>query len=195
MWHIVVFTTLFIFCLAGCNKEPEAVGTAVHARDTAAIVQTMMALKNKDDQRIFSDTTEPEDDDADGYNELAHESNRILTRSEYNEDLEDIFNIKRPGKSSIKQYPYSKEQLFGIWVIDPGPDEPHATFELTAQSFYVVDYDGDGSMPYEIVKDSITIYYNDFIQKGKIIDSKNPERLIIHWEEADQPTTYYTWKF
>lgn len=130
-----------------------------------------------------------------GYNELANDANlKTFTISEYNTDDESIPNIQRPDKSEIINSSIPTTQLFGIWVQDPSPETPHATFKLTEKSFYVVDYDGDGAMPYIINGDSITVYYNDFVLKGILLPSKEKEQLTIHWNNSKKPTVYYVWK-
>ena len=68
--------------------------------------------------------------------------------------------------------------LFGIWASDP--DGPHADFELTKKSFYVVDYDGDGAMPYILNHDTIKVFYEDYVRVG-IIKSVTKDTLKIDW--------------
>jgi hypothetical protein len=48
-------------------------------------------------------------------------------------------------------------------------------------------------MPYLLNQDSLTIFYNDFIKKGKIV-SVSKDNLKIHWDEAERPTEYVEWK-
>lgn len=80
--------------------------------------------------------------------------------------------------------------LFGIWTYDP--KGPHADFHLSRKSFYVVDYDGNGEMPYLIHKDSIKVFYNDFTSVG-IITYVTNDSLIIDWDNSGN--MYYTkWK-
>ena len=64
---------------------------------------------------------------------------------------------------------------------------------MNKNEFFVVDYDGDGAMPYILNKDSLTIFYNDFIQKGLIV-SISKETLIICWDHTGKPTKYIEWK-
>ena len=115
---------------------------------------------------------------------------RIYTISEYNTDLENE-NIERPEKTLIKNPTVDTTNLFKIWTLDP--NGPHADFRFNKTEFYVVDYDGDGAMPYILHQDSLTIFYNDFIQKGRII-SVGMDTLKIHWTESEIPTTYTEWK-
>jgi hypothetical protein len=58
----------------------------------------------------------------------------------------------------------------------------------------VVEYDGDGDMPYEVDGDRLIVYYNDFILRGRIVDATNTEPLVIHWDAQAEPTTYYKWE-
>ena len=139
-----------------------------------------------------SQQTEKDTIELDRYDELADEQNRKrYTVSEYNTDIASNENIERPTKSQIIHSAVDTTLLFGIWTLDP--NGPHADFWLTAEDFYVVDYDGDGSMPYILKKDSIEIFYNDFKQKGKIV-AVTSDSLSIHWEEAALPTTYVKWE-
>ena len=87
----------------------------------------------------------------------------------------------------IRNLQIDTSQAFGIWTQDPSG--PHADFWLTAKSFYVVDYDGDGAMPYILEKNKITIFYNDFIQKGTIT-STSQDILKIKWSDMDRETEY-----
>lgn len=129
-----------------------------------------------------------------GYDELSNEDNKEnFVVSEYNTDLPDVPNIKRPLSSRIKNFKFAKNELFKSWVENPSIDTPNTTFVIDGKCFYVADYDGDGSMPYDINNDSLIVYFNDFIKRGKIIElSKN--NLIIHWNGAKKPTRYYEWK-
>ncbi len=125
-----------------------------------------------------------------GYNELANTDNRqSFSISDFNTDNPDIKNIDRPKMSTIKTN-LDTALLFGIWTSDP--DGPHANFELTSKSFFVVDYDGDGDMPYELNGNKIKIYYNDFIQEGKII-SVDKDTLKIQWKDFGNINSFVRW--
>jgi hypothetical protein len=125
-----------------------------------------------------------------GYNELANPDNRkSFSISDFNTDNQEIKNIDRPSTSTIKTQ-LDTTLLFGIWTTDP--DGPHADFWLTSKSFLVVDYDGDGAMPYELTDDEIKIYYNDFIQEGKVI-SVDKDTLKIMWKEYENINKYVKW--
>ncbi|WP_042506174.1 hypothetical protein [Algibacter lectus] len=112
---------------------------------------------------------------------------KSLTSSEYNTDYSEIENIERPEKTIIRNLAIDTSKAFGIWTQDP--NGPHADFWLTEKSFYVVDYDGDGAMPYILDKNEITIFYKDFVQKGRITSTEN-DTLKIKWSDNEQATEY-----
>jgi hypothetical protein len=117
--------------------------------------------------------------------------NRIVeTVSEKNTDIESVQNIEQPKQSKIINPKFDSKLLFGIWTYDP--DGPHADFQLTKKSFYVVDYDGNGDMPYLINQDTIKVYYNDFISVG-IIKNATKDTLKIDWDE-NGIINYVKWK-
>ncbi|TQO37032.1 hypothetical protein GQ41_1623 [Arenibacter algicola] len=141
----------------------------------------------KSDADLKTDT-ELKGDTINVYNELANtENKKTLTISEYNTDNSKIKNIERPEKSIFRNLEIDTTKLFDIWTQDP--NGPHADFWLTKDSFYVVDYDGDGAMPYILDKNEITIFYNDFIQKGIITSTKN-DTLKILWTDIEVETEY-----
>jgi hypothetical protein len=123
------------------------------------------------------------------------ETTKTLTYSKFepvskkNTDMDSIKNVKRPNKSQIIDPSFSIKTLFGIWVINPAG--PVADFELDKNSFFVADYDGDGSMPYLLHKDSITVYYNDYIARG-LIKKSTKDSLTISWDNGE-PTNYVKW--
>lgn len=142
----------------------------------------------------YSDMAEnaSEKDSLKGYNQLADEQNKKpYSISEYNTDLGEFQNISRPKRSEIIDPSIDTAQLFKIWTLDL--NGPHADFWFKRNEFFVVDYDGDGAMPYILKGDSLTVFYNDFIQKGKII-SVGKNVLKIYWNESDRPTEYVEWK-
>lgn len=125
-----------------------------------------------------------------GYNELANPANReSFCISDYNTDNPDVTNIPRPKVSTIRTQ-LDTNLLFGIWTVDP--EGPHADFQLTSKSFFVVDYDGDGDMPYELQGQKLKIYYNDFIQEGQIF-TVSKDTLKIIWKDFDNVRDYVRW--
>jgi hypothetical protein len=127
-----------------------------------------------------------------GYNELANDEGRThYPISEYNTDLEEVENIERPAQTLIVDPTIDTAQLFRIWTLNPVG--PHADFWIKREHFYVVDYDGNGGMPYILKGDSITIFYNDFIEKGRIVKITK-DSLTVWWDGIDQPTGYIEWR-
>jgi hypothetical protein len=126
-----------------------------------------------------------------GYDELANpDSLKAFAISDYNTDNPDVKNIARPDKPIINTS-LDTALLFGIWTSDP--DGAHADFDFTRKSFYIVDYDGNGDMPYHLIGDQLTIYYNDFIQEGQIL-SVTRDTLKLRWKDYDEPNFYVRWK-
>jgi len=93
-------------------------------------------------------------------------------------------------KNSITNPKFNPESLYGIWTVDN--NGPHADFELTEKSFYVVDYDGDGDMPYTLNHDTLTIMYTDYNSIG-IIKKVVKDTMVINWNNGTD-VTYVTWK-
>ena len=85
---------------------------------------------------------------------------------------------------------YSPESLYGIWTLDN--NGPHADFELTKKSFYVVDYDGDGNMPYTLKGDTLTVMYADYKSTG-VLKKVVKDTMVINWDNSGD-IVYITWK-
>ncbi len=100
-------------------------------------------------------------------------------------DNTDEMPGERP-EESIADTQLDTTLLFETWTSDP--EAPHADFVFSPKSFYIVDYDGDGDMPYELKGDHLKIYYDDFIQYGEIL-SVTKDSLAIRWRDAD--VAYY----
>ena len=104
----------------------------------------------------------------------------------------EIENIERPEKTIIRNLAVDTTKVFGIWTQDS--NGPHADFWLTKKSFYVVNYDGDGAMPYVLEKNEITLFYDDYIQKGLITSAEN-DTLKIKWSDHKNETKYVKFKY
>ena len=92
--------------------------------------------------------------------------------------------------NNITNSKFDLELLYGIWTVDN--NGPHADFELTEKSYYVVDYDGDGTMPYNIKNNTIIVKYPDYNNIG-IIKKAVKDTLVINWNNGID-VTYFTWK-
>jgi len=85
-------------------------------------------------------------------------------------------NSAEGGVMKSKREPIDTALLFGIWTADP--EGPHTDFRWTKKSFFIVDYDGNGDMPFELIDRKLKIYFNDFSQEGNI-QSVGKDSLII----------------
>lgn len=106
-----------------------------------------------------------------------------------NIDSESVNNISKPKKSNIIHSKYLLHNIFGIWTYDL--TGPHADFQLDKKAFFIVDYDGDGSMPYVLNHDTLKVYYDDFVTIG-IIKKANNDSLSIVWD-ANRVIHYVRW--
>jgi hypothetical protein len=82
-------------------------------------------------------------------------------------------------------------KLFNVWSIDP--NGPHADFWITQNEFYIADFDGNGSMRYNLWGDSIEVFYPDNLMKGRITFVSN-DTLKIIWDNFPTPIVYSAWK-
>ena len=112
--------------------------------------------------------------------ESGKEAKIIQTVTEKNTEIEKVKKTERQKQSKIINPKFDLELLFGIWTYDP--EGPHADFELTKKSFYVVDYDGDGNMPYIINQDTLKVFYKDYVSVG-IIKGVTKDTLKIDWDK------------
>ena len=69
-------------------------------------------------------------------------------------------------KSTIINPSFPLKDLFGVWTLDP--HGPHADFELDSLSFFIVDYDGEGSMAYTLHADTLKIDYGNYLSVNMI---------------------------
>lgn len=106
--------------------------------------------------------------------------NKTTVVEKVSEKNTNIEKVERPKQSKIVNPKFDLNLLFGIWTYDP--NGPHADFELTKKSFYVVDYDGNGDMPYIINHDTIKVYYKDYEIVG-LIRSVTKDTLKIDWDK------------
>ena len=70
-------------------------------------------------------------------------------------------------ESRIEYSPFPPERLFGVWVLDL--TAPHADIWLDADWFYAAEADDEGNRPYRILHDSLKVYYEHYVAKGRIV--------------------------
>jgi hypothetical protein len=104
-------------------------------------------------------------------------------------DTDQFKNIERPT-TSVVNTSLDTTLLYATWTSDP--DGPHADFVFSKKSFFIVDSDGDGSMPYYLTDKKLKIFYNDFIQEGEIVYLAK-DTLKIRWDQAEMDDSYVKW--
>jgi hypothetical protein len=159
----------------------------------AIFLLTLSSCKDKanESKKKFADSTLSDKSHNPGYNELANPNNeKSFPISDYNTDNKDLKNIIRPSKSVINST-IDTSILFSIWTSDPSG--PHADFVFSGKSFFVVDYDGNGDMPYILIDKKLKVFYNDFVQEGEII-SVSKDTLKIKWKDYEFINNYVKWK-
>lgn len=95
------------------------------------------------------------------------------------------------SKPTLKNQDIDTAELFGIWTIDP--EGPHADFWLTKDSYYIVDYDGNGHMTYELDGRTLTVNFDDGPYVVNILSTAN-DTLRVYNKEYDSETVYTRWK-
>jgi|GEM_PF-972886 len=153
---------------------------------------TEVEINSKNDNQEIAPLNREDDSIMRHYIYIANLNNEIPEGNPYIEDIESIKNIDRPSRSYIKESTFSTSNLFGVWGRE---NEPVSDFRIDAKTFDAADYFGNGNMPYIIYKDSIIIFYNDFISKGKIVYNSS-DSLAIKWKanEEDYIQGYSRWK-
>ncbi|WP_209143336.1 MULTISPECIES: protein kinase family protein [Chitinophaga] len=102
-------------------------------------------------------------------------------------------NAERPGSSTIRTT-LDTGLLLRTWVAHPGPEAPHADFQISKEHFFIVDFDGDGAMPYKLEDRKLTIYYPEYIAECEIL-LLNKDSLKIMWSDYPEgPVVYTIWK-
>lgn len=132
---------------------------------------------------------------------LTHDLGQYVLKS-YNVFLRELEYINHktlvlPNRLTDKNKPTFKDlavdttELFGIWTIDP--DGPHADFWLTKDSYYIVDYDGNGHKTYELNGRTLTLFLEDGEYAMEILSTDN-DTLRTYNEEYNSETVYTRWK-
>lgn len=103
-------------------------------------------------------------------------------------DVESLKNINRPSKSYVLKPKFDTNCLYHVW--GGFNDEPVSDFRIDKEFIDIAEYDGNANMPYIWIKDSLYIFYNDFVRKGKIIKLNN-DTLMIAWHKWDSIISQY----
>lgn len=184
----VILSMLFWSCEGG--QRPVYSSRTDHTKDDS-MAKSPTADETKEVRRTPLEVDTVEKNRGFGPDELTDQyDRRVFAVSVYNTDMPDVSHISRPSQSSIANFGFDTSHLFKIWTLYP--DGPHASFRVDADEFFVVDYDGDGSMPYEIDGRLIKVYYNDFKKQG-LINRLTRDTLIINWKDAGKPAVYSVW--
>ena len=121
------------------------------------------------------------------------------SRNEFLKELEYINHqtLVLPNRLSDKNKPTFKDlavdttELFGVWTIDP--EGPHADFWLTKDSYYIVDYDGNGHVNYELNGRTLKIFFEEGEQVMEIISTSN-DTLRTYSNEYEIEYLFTRWK-
>jgi hypothetical protein len=142
---------------------------------------------NSKDQQVTVDSTSSELRTFDvDLNEPLKEATTELTLADLEED-----SIAKPDWPIFKNIEVDTTELFGIWTVDP--KGPHADFWLTKDSYYVVDYDGVGDMPYILNGRTITIFFEHGKQVLEILSTSN-DTLRTFSKEYEYEAVYTRWE-
>ncbi len=96
-----------------------------------------------------------------------------------------------PVVTSRIEYPrFPVEWLLGIWALNL--EAPHADIWLDEDWFYAEETDNEGNRPYRILDDSITIYYQNFTARGRIIHATG-DTLVLRINDGED-ATYLRWR-
>jgi len=105
----------------------------------------------------------------------------------YSAGTSEIVNIEQPEKTIFLDLEIDTTKLFGTWIQDP--TAPFADFHVTKESFNIVDFDGEGEMPYILEKNEIIVFYRNVGHKGIITSTKN-DTLKIRWSDNEKEIGY-----
>ncbi len=97
-----------------------------------------------------------------------------------------LFSCKS-DKSDNENLEIDTSLLYGVWAFNKS--DPHAVFMINKDEYYLVDYDGDGSINYTLEGKELKIFYDGSMQWGKIT-SVTQDSLKIKWRDTDIETKY-----
>jgi hypothetical protein len=125
----------------------------------------------------MEERTQPQKNDRLNDHQLVDEqSKNTPTVSKCDIDLESE-NMTKCRNMIINNPIIDTTYLSKIWTLDP--NGPQADFWFKRTEYYVVDYYGNGAMPYKLDRDSLTIAHTDFIRKGRIVSVGNDTLKFI----------------
>lgn len=105
----------------------------------------------------------------------------------YSSGNREIVNNEQPEKTIFLNLEIDTTKLFGTWIQDP--TAPFADFHVSKKSFNIVDYDGEGEIPYILEKKEIIVFYRNAGHKGIITSTEN-DTLKIKWSDNEKETGY-----
>jgi len=122
---------------------------------------------------------------------IKSDSTQIILRGEVNNAIK--FNRKvtndHPLFDTIINSNYSLSQLKGIWLKN-GNEELNG-LKFSDNGLYVLGIPGNRNIRYNIIKDTITLYRDNYYFKAKgIIKKLNDTELHIKWAENNKITSY-----
>ena len=122
---------------------------------------------------------------------IKRDSSQIILRGEVNDAIK--FNRKvidnRPLFDTIINSKYSLSKLKGIWLKN-GIEKLNG-LKFNDNGLYVLGIPGNRYIRYNITKDTITLYRDDYYFTAKgIIKKLNDTELNIKWEENNKITYY-----
>jgi hypothetical protein len=91
------------------------------------------------------------------------------------------------NKQISTEFEINLDLVYGVWAFEKS--DPHASFMINKDEFYIVDYDGDGSIKYTLKGNQLKIFYDEFTQWGKIT-SVTKDSLKIKWRDTEIETKY-----
>lgn len=83
----------------------------------------------------------------------------------------------------------SKKIILGTWVLDNNAQ--HADIKITKESYFIVDSDSNGNMPYTFQDDTLLVQFPDIKYFG-FVEKVNNDSLVINWNNNER-VVYFKW--
>lgn len=103
------------------------------------------------------------------------------------EDPATFDSTGKPSRPEFRNLQVDTAELFGVWTQDLS--YPTAEFILSKEDYYIADYDDNGSIPYIIEGDLLTVFFEHGESTGKISQTAN-DTLTIIWDYGDPEQEY-----